>query len=162
VAHGGTCSTRDLEQVVCYSNDLIDSLKGFYVSKNSQRVFNVPTIIRVVDNLGNDDHVPQERGLVPYYVLGANDSDRRDLQVGQILNVEIEVDPTFDPTSYVVTWQHRLIEIGRGALLNIPITISHVGETCLFECYVTSSKDWHRYGHWDDQLSLIYRVLPPV
>jgi hypothetical protein len=32
VQHGGTISSRDLERCICYSNDLIDGIKGFFVS----------------------------------------------------------------------------------------------------------------------------------
>jgi hypothetical protein len=38
LAHGATCSVRELEQAVCYSNDLVESLKEFFVSQNKQRL----------------------------------------------------------------------------------------------------------------------------
>src|SRR5947209_14230771 len=43
LAHGGACSGRVLEQCVCYSNDVIDSLKAHFLEVNLSREFNVPT-----------------------------------------------------------------------------------------------------------------------
>ena len=56
LAHGGTCSDRDLERSICYSNDVTDFIKTHFRRKGMEKEFNVPTFIRVSDNRGNEFH----------------------------------------------------------------------------------------------------------
>lgn len=161
LAHGSTCSVRELEQAVCYSNDLVDSLRGFYVSQNRQRVFNVPMITKFVDSLGNELHPPLDRD--DHVVFSPkHHGGYRDLEVGQTLDIEVEVDQTFDPSGYVILWDQSINRIGTGHKLTLPITVKHVGEDLHIECRVRSNKEWHRLGMDDDRLLVVYRVLPPA
>jgi hypothetical protein len=94
IAHGGTCSGRDLEQCVCYSNDLIDSLKAFFRTQNMARTFNVPTFVRAVDNRGNEFHLSpnaDDQGqFIDVRIKGTGD-----LHPGDELVIEAEVDQSF-------------------------------------------------------------------
>lgn len=156
-AHGGNISTRELERAVCYSNDLIDSLKGFFVSQNSQRLYNVPTIVRMVDSQGNDfqpSEIEKAIGMAPKH---------DQLQIGQTLLIEVEVDATFDASEYEIEWSIAFGgSIGKGSRLQLEIKLEHVSEMMIIACQVTSKKVWHRKGTYDDRWQMFYKVLPPV
>ena len=157
-AHQGTCSLRDLEQCVCYSNDLIQSLAAFFAAKNMQRLYNVPMITRVVDNRGNELHPPLEgRKHIVWNVRGANG----DLRVGDTLAIEIEVDESFPNDSYQVRWRTHVGDAAQGLQFTFPIEIRHVREQFIVVAEVVSNKPWHRLGNIDDKLFATYRVLPP-
>jgi hypothetical protein len=161
LAHGATCSVRDLEQCVCYANDLIDSIKVFFVTQNQQRLYNVPLIARVVDTRGNELHPSPDEENVVWWL---RDSITGSLTIGETLGIEIEVDPTFDPASYKVQWRTGGLTGDRseGRRFSLVIAERHVTSLFVVNCTVISDKTWHRYGSFDDQLNIAYRVLPPT
>jgi hypothetical protein len=160
LAHGGTCSERDLERAVCYSNDLIDSMKQHFKEQNMERQFNVPTFIRVVDNRGNDFHL----SLGPDHQLHYIDVRKRgngDLYVGDELVVEAEVDPNF--TGYAIDWMTFKHDTGKGSPMRLKIGMKHVGLELIVRINVRSAEQWHRlHSELDDMIELRYRVLPPT
>jgi hypothetical protein len=158
LAHGGACSDRDVERAVCYSNDLIDSIKLHFNGQNMAREFNVPTLIRVVDNKGNDFHLkPSPHG----HDIDVRAQRNGDLHVGDSLLIEVEVDPSFSNFSI-----HWLIlstnEVGDGSPLHLEIGTKHVGTVMIARIRVKSAEEWHRFGDSDDYIDLRYRVLPPI
>lgn len=159
LAHGGACSERVFQQSVCYSNDLIDSLKENYVEANLDKLFNVPTFTRVVDNLGN------ERRFVSPSEHGHRDVDFRtgpqgDLNVGDTLILEVEVDPSFK--GYTVKWHAFTGDSGEGLQWELPIQLKHVRADLTIRATVVSAENWHKlHGDVDDIMDLRYRVLPP-
>jgi hypothetical protein len=160
LAHAGTCSMRELEQCVCYSNDLIDALKSFFWSQNVQRQFNVPTFVRVVDSKGNDFRI----GIVEddrTHFIDVRSSGRGDLYPKETISVEVEVDQSFD--GWKVEWMTFKGDRGEGASMSLLIEPRHVGAEFDIRFVVTSPESWHRLtsGH-DDLLDLRYRVLPPI
>lgn len=44
LSHANAISVRQAEQVICYTNDVIDSLKSYYGNINMQSQYNVPLI----------------------------------------------------------------------------------------------------------------------
>jgi hypothetical protein len=158
LAHGGTCSDRDVERAVCYSNDLIDSIKQHFSEQNMGREFNVPTLIRVVDNKGNDFHLhPSPRS----HDIDVRDQGNGDLQVGDELLIEVEVDPSF--SNYSIDW--RILstnEAGHGSPMHLQIGPKHVGTVMIAQIKVKSAEEWHRFSDSDDDVILRYRVLPPT
>lgn len=159
LAHGGTCSERDLEQAVCYSNDLIDSIKGHLRSIGMTQQFNVPRFQRVVDNRGNDFHLtpgPNASGQFINVIERGNG----ELQVGDTLEIEAEVDPSFE--EFTVRWMTFNGDKGNFPL-RLFITPKHVGLTMDVRLEVISREPWHRlHNGIDDMVDLRYRVLPPV
>ena len=58
-----------------------------------ERTFNVPTFIRVTDSIGNDFHLtPNPDGMQFIDVVQRGSGQ---LNVGQTLSIEVEVDPSF-------------------------------------------------------------------
>lgn len=160
LAHGGTCSDRDHERAVCYSNDLIDSIKQHFKEQNMERQFNVPTFTRVVDNRGNDFHLAHDPGQNMHFV-DVRQQGQGDLYVGDELIVEAEVDTNF--TGYTIDWMSFSGDSGHGSPMRLIIGMKHVGLQLIIRFNVRSSELWHRlHGGIDDMVELHYRVLPPV
>lgn len=159
VQHGRVCTGRQLEQAICYSNDLIDSIKDHFRRNGLGREFNVPTFIRAYDNLGNNEHLaPGHHFRTSNFSAGSKGT----LHPGETLIAEVEVDPTFDPSGYTVMWWLKTgTERGHGAKAVIPLTNAHVRERIELQFQLRTHRDWHRTGTYDDVLDLFYKVLPP-
>jgi hypothetical protein len=159
IAHGGTCSERDLERCVCYSGDVVDSLKTYFREANLEQEFNVPTFIRMVDNKGHDVHFGTDRGT--HLFVSFLEKETGTLRHGDELQIEVEVDPTF--VNYKVEWMTFKGEKGSGTLFKVRLGDLHVGNSYDIRFTVTSDKPWHRMqGGNDDMLDIRYRVLPPL
>jgi hypothetical protein len=157
LAHGGTCSDRDLERSICYSNDVTDSIKAHFRMKNMEREFNVPTFIRVFDNRGNDFHFSPK----PHFqFVDVRATGKGDLYVGETLSIEFEVDPTFK--DFTIRWMTFSGDYDQSLPCTIKLAAKHVGVEFDVRLTVRSSLDWHRFnGGVDDMVDLRYRVLPP-
>jgi hypothetical protein len=161
LAHGGTCSVRDLERVICYSNDLVESLKDFFVSQNKQRLYNVPMITKLIDSRGNEFYPPSDR--TDFTAWFPRDQGVGDLEIGEVFSIEVEVDPTFDPASYKVQWTTFTPPRPpkQGTRFQLTISEEYVTERFILHCDVISDKPWHRLGASDDLVIIHYRILPP-
>lgn len=162
LAHANPISVREAEQVICYSNDVIDSLKGYFAEAGAGGEYNVPTVVRMSDNLGNVFHASQivrnstGSGGVPI-ALGP-------LRPGDVISVEVEIDASFPEDSYKIEWIVPRYEGPQlaGHKLVLPVTNRYVNPAFTFFCNVTSNKDWHRLGSYDDSVFLTYKILPPI
>jgi hypothetical protein len=85
--HANPLSVRMSEQVVCYSHDIIESIKVFYMQKNNEREYNVPQVVKITDSFGNVFHLNGSGSR------GINLHKRTDcyLYPGETLSIEIEV-----------------------------------------------------------------------
>ena len=159
LSHGGGCSTRQLEQAVCYSNDLADGIKAYFRMLGASRDFDVPAFLRFQDNLGNFTYLTPG----PYYrVVDFSTPGLRELSPDDTLVAEVEVDASFDPDFYeVVWWVKTSHEHGEGTAASIKIENRHVGERMELQFKLKTKADWHRGHDCDDVLDIYYRVLPP-
>lgn len=164
LAHANPISLRQAEQVICYSNDIIESLKSHYNEQGMGQEYNVPLILKVIDSFGNVFHRNQMREVVHGGIAEMlNTKPSNYLRPGDTLTIEVEVDPAFNPDEYTVSWHSDLGEnIPDGSKAVIHITPKHVKEMFAITCIITTGKEWHRLGHnIDDRLFLYYKVLPP-
>jgi hypothetical protein len=162
VYHANAISIRDAEQTICYTNDIIDSIKKYYIETNKQREFNVPTIIKYSDSLGSVDHLGENRpdfGIVLHKRHLA-------LRSGDRISIEIEVDSTFPPSDYTIKWMVPYFDstsFQNTNRITIEITDKHIGEHFYIQILVTSNKEtWHRFTDFDDRLAIMFKVLPPI
>jgi hypothetical protein len=161
VSHGRICSVRQLEQAICYSNDISDSIKEYFRSQNLTREFNVPTFVEINDNVGNSESISPSaffRGL------DLSGHGRKSLFPGDVLVVEVEVDPSFDGEPYQVEWWLKTRPGGRGTgpVARIEISNQHVGERMELQFKLRTAREWHRDSSgYDDVIDFIYKVLPP-
>ena len=164
--HSNPISLHQAEQVVCYSTEIIESLKQHYGAIGMQSEYNVPTILKFSDSFGNlclrNQMSPDAVGGV---MVDLSKQPTSVLSPGDVLTVEIEVDPAFDPTDYTIRWgcSTGFVEpIPSGPKTIIKIVTKHVAETRIITCHVVSNNEWHRMltGE-DDVLSVLYKVRPP-
>lgn len=102
--HSNPISIRALEQIICYSNDIIDSIKHYYKKNNMNEEFNVPKILKITDSFGNSQFREQ---FNPNNIRSPNISfidPNYYLYPGDKLKIEIEMDPTFNRDEYTIGW----------------------------------------------------------
>jgi hypothetical protein len=166
LSHANPISVHEAARAICYTQDVIASLKEHYATMNQQKEYDVPTIIRVADSLG---HVRHESELISTglgcFCDFSNEASGR-LHPGERLTIEVEVDPTYERSSYRFRWMtfHGTPPSSFNddvEYVTIEIDDSHVGRIFDVRCEVTSNKGWHRYGRHDDMVDLRYKVRPP-
>ena len=163
LSHANPISDRHAEQVICYCHDIIDSLKEYYFKMDKEREYNVPRIIKVTDSLGNTIHLNEIENLPLAWKL--NQDQKNDLRPGDTLGIEVEIDPSFDRSSYTIRWcinGKTINEYNNETKISIDIEVKHVRTFFYIGCFITSNKIWHKYGNWDDDIEIIYRILPPI
>lgn len=167
LAHANAISSRQAEQIICYSNDIIDSLKSYYRAMGMQETYDVPLILRVTDSFGNtftrSQFQPCHDGGI---MLMFFDQPHMHLRPGDTLTLELEVDPAYDPNSYSIRWTSTKPwqnEPATSAKVVIPISNKQVGQQFSVHCSITTNRDWHRmHMGADDFLMMYYKVLPPI
>ncbi|GAG32803.1 unnamed protein product, partial [marine sediment metagenome] len=162
--HANPISNRQAEQVICYCRDIIDSLKEYYEKMGEEKEYNVPRIIKVTDSFGNTIH-SNEFGDDPVSSWFLHKDHKNYLRPGEKLGIEIEVDPSFDHSSYTVKWDINSKSIEKftnETKISFEIDIKHVGGFFNVECRIISNKRWHKWRNWDDLVSIYYKVLPPL
>jgi hypothetical protein len=159
LSHANLTTVRQVERIICYSNDVIDSLKGYYIRMNQEKDYNAPMIIRVADSYGNEAIGEQirrnntGRGGCHWY--------HTDVFDGDTLSVEIEVDPSFDESEYTIEWVGVLGSINvTGKRLRVELTPNYIRHDYCFYAKVISNKSWHRCGDCDDCVSICYKIRP--
>jgi hypothetical protein len=165
LAHANAISIRQAEQITCYSNDVIESLKNYYRELGMQQTYDVPLILKVTDSFGNVFARNQCSNSASSGIsLNFMDKPNMFLQPSDTLTLEVEVDPAFAVDSYTITWTSTkpwLSTEFTGTRAVIPITDKQVGESFDVHCNIISNKTWHRLNGVDDRLILYYKVLPP-
>ncbi len=167
LAHANAISVRQAEQIICYCNDVIESLKKYYSELGMQQEYNVPLILKVTDSFGNVFTRSQfDRCHDGGIMLSFFDKPNMFLRSGDILTLELEIDPSFDPSSYILTWgsaKSFSTPIPDGSKAVIAITNKQVSQQFDIQCRLTTNKEWHRmHNGADDFLMLYYKVLPPL
>jgi hypothetical protein len=163
VAHLRACSVRELEQALCYSNDLADSIKAHFQATDMAKEFYVPVFVSFSDSLGNAGHFRPSEWHFRGEDLSTNVHKR--LFPGDVLTLELDVDPSFDPSTYSVTWRIKTHphDKGDGKKAVIPITEAHIGQRMEIQFKLVTTNSWHRSSDGsDDIIDLHYRVLPSV
>lgn len=157
LSHSNPISIREAEQVICYSNDFLDGLKLHYQHIGEEKMYNVPMIIRLVDSFGNEFAEEQ---------ISRNETGRgrckieHEIYSGDIISLEVFIDPSFDSNSYDVKWLVKN-SYSYGTKLVFRVDDSCVGVNFVIYCSVISKEhSWHRCTDVDDSISIIYSVLP--
>ncbi len=166
LSHGNPISIRQAEQIICYSHDIIDSLKQYYQEENKNMDYNVPRIIQASDSLGNSVFAQQMSRCSGFCGLfWALDRDTKNyLYPSDRLSIEVEVDPAFSDNTYSIEWnttgarRHAC----KGKRFELEISEQDVGENFEIHCSIKSNKEWHRFNGYDDGLIIRYKVLPPI
>jgi hypothetical protein len=163
LAHANSISLRQAEQVICYTGDIIESIKKYYKENNMAEEFNVPLILKLTDSFGKSYH----RSQFDDYAGGGifKNLSNYSIRQGDTLFFEVEIDPTFLEDEYEISWLiiKNNKEISNSPKAVITMTEKEVGMHLQIQCSVTTNKNWHRMGSGeDDILILMFKVLPPV
>ena len=167
LAHANPISLRQFEQVTCYTGDIIESIKCYYSNRNMSEEYNVPLILKVIDSFGNTLHRDQFQKVYDGGIFkNLAEEPKYYLRSGDVLTIEVEVDPSFSEDEYEISWFAsngfgNPIQNGRKAV--IELTDNQVAIQYSVQCHVKSKKTWHRLSLGvDDFLMYVIRVLPPV
>ncbi len=160
LSHANPISLRQVEQVICYSGDVISSLKGYYKTMSRNQDYDAPRIIRLTDSLGHVAHCRTEpaAGLQFDY---SNDPSGT-LTVRDVVTLEIEVDPSFEEEGYTVTWSAGPVYVSqeKANKLTFEVTDAHVAQQSVISVRIKSKKPWHRFQSDDDVWNVIYKIIP--
>lgn len=158
--HANPISIRMSEQVICYSNDIIDSLKEFYQMTNKEKEYNIPTIIKFSDHFGNTYHKGNtDSSHIP--VLDFTNKKEYVLYPGDQIKIELEVDPSYEGKCHFRFGGLR--DWSEDNCLLYTLKLSDVKYALVIHCQVKSDKPYHVQGGFcDDQISVRYKILPPI
>jgi hypothetical protein len=166
LAHANPISLRQAEQVICYTGDIIESIKNYYIKHNMETEYNVPLILKATDSFGNSFHNNQCGTFGGGGILKDLSTDSQFyLRPRDTITLEVEIDPSFPRASYEICWYLAGMSIpdSNKPKITIEITEKEVSTQLQIKCNVTTNKDWHRLsGGMDDFLMFIYKVLPPI
>jgi hypothetical protein len=156
-ANAATISHHDAERVLCYCSDIIASLKTYYSKMSSLDKFPAPVFTRYSDSLGTVWHPnpPSDHRVI----------EEPHLYAGDEIRFEVEVDSSFDPSEYEITWMVTGIhpgEKGHGTAFNLKLAPKHVGQQFGLQVSLKTKKEWHRLQNVDAYLTMNYVVLPPL
>jgi hypothetical protein len=154
-ANGVTLTLHEAERALCYCNDLITAIQNHYTGENMADKFPAPMFTRISDSQGNvcypSDHRPNFYGKDP-------------LRCGDTIRFEVEVDSTFAPSEYEISWVVNNIsngQTGTGPIFSVVLDERHVGVQFAVSAELRSHKPWHRDQNFDALAVLRYEVLPP-
>lgn len=157
--HGHACGVRALEQCVCYSNDLIDACKAFFMKINKERQYDAPTFTRFTDSNGNIFHVTAPEGQNS--IFDAREGANGTLHVGDVVTFEVEIDESYPPEGYKIQWEAFYgRQLSEGSTFKVEVTNRNVSQHEEIRAALISNKNWHRSGSNDDFIIVKYRVLP--
>ena len=158
---------RQAEHVICYTHDVIDAVKSHIKELNMEKEYNAPTIIKISDSNGSVFHESQiRRNSTGRGHIEIKQDKSTWLRAGDIISIEVEVDPSYASNEYSVLWTYTNPSPEhsgyRASKIAIKILEEHVNEVFTVYCSVISNKPWHRCGDVDDCVGLTYKILPPV
>jgi hypothetical protein len=79
--------------------------------------------------------------------------------------MEIQIDPTYSDNEYTIKWRighSEVSEFENCKSIKIEFNNKHVNNNFAIDCTVISNKDWHRNGYYDDYMSCMFKILPPL
>jgi hypothetical protein len=162
LSHSNPISIRQAEKVVCYTNDVIDSIKDEYKRRHEFMEFNVPSIISYSDSFGNKFYRKDMDIDASYLLVNLS---KFPIRCGDRLKFIVEVDSTFDMNEYSINWDWPMISSHDENNTHegvFSVEKTHVGEIALLTFTLSSNEEWHRYNFYDDKLIILLRVLPPM
>lgn len=157
LSHSNPISMHQAEQAICYTHDFIEGVKSYYKKKGEEKMWNVPSIIKIKDSLGN----------VFENFTSNNDPEviriPQNLNCGETYSIEVDVDPSFSSSEYDIVWEfdHFKKDFKNNKKISITFTPKDVGELFAINCEIISKKEWHKYNLYDFRALICLTVLPP-
>lgn len=158
LAHANDITSHQALRVMCYSSDVIESLKSFYARNNLAQTYNAPSFLRVWDDRNNNAQI--DKTDKPHLNFHATQ-----LRPGDIVQLEVQADESFPNDSYHIEWvvSRNWRKVGSGHRCTVTIENQDVSQDGLaIMATITSNLDWHRHGTADATFFVWYSVLPPI
>ena len=162
LSHTNPFSIRDAEQCVCYCNDFIECIKEYFIMTNQEKDFNIPTIIKVVDSLGNEYLIKEGRAGETLNIIDPNTNQKKTFFHNDKFSLDLTIDPSFDDTSYTLNWtpKNGMEVLNNGKKINVTITDTLIGDEVILWCRLITKNTWHRFLNYDQQLIVHFKALP--
>lgn len=163
LSHTNPFSIRDAEQCVCYTNDFIECVKEYFIMTNQDKDFNIPTIIKATDSLGNEYIIKEGRAGERLDLIDPATKRKKTFYHGEKFSLNLTIDPSFDDDSYTLKWMPKngLEVLNDGRNINVTITDELIGDEVVLWCKLTTKNGWHRFSTYDQQLIVHFKALPP-
>ena len=159
LAHANGISIRSMERILCYANDVIDSLKSHYRNIGMETDYDYPQILLLRDYRGRvwrRSEIPETKFNL---WLDLTDDASYHLRPGDELALEVEVDPAFDTNDRQIKWQCGDM-IADGPRLVFTVAEKHITQHLSIFCRVVVNRVWHRLPTGaDDLLVSVFKVL---
>ncbi|CAN7411123.1 hypothetical protein [Caballeronia sp. LjRoot31] len=155
LAHANSITAHQAEQAVCYADDVLASIKQYYVLRNMAQEYNVPRLLTFTDSLGHRREISSSResfGFTP----------APPLRPGDTISFEVEADASFDPAEYKIEWRVDATRTANGPHFALELKNEHVADMLLIAAQIVSSKKWHKHSGYDGRVEVWYQVLPPI
>jgi hypothetical protein len=165
LSHANPISVHDAYRVLCYSMDVVEGLKAYYARVNMANLYNVPTVVRILDSLGHLVYLSSSnRSLDGPAIVDYSRDEKSYLRCGDSISITAEVDPAFRPDQYEVEWSIANVGGPRiaGEKFQMVLSDRYVSTRFCVVCRVKSNQNWHKLGSCDDQIDIAYKVLPPI
>jgi len=162
--HANAISVREAEQVICYSKDVIDSIKNYYIKINMSEEFNVPLILKYKDSFGNVTFRNKFTGKTIDHssAISFKNIKEQKLRPGDYISIELEIDPSFSEDTYKVKWNPSTDPIQEGNTFKYKIRNKDIGEKFRISAKLITTNVWHKLNDFDDGLVISFVVLPPI
>ncbi|HEC0037777.1 hypothetical protein [Acinetobacter baumannii] len=164
LAHANPISLRQAEQIICYVNDILDSIKYRYKELGGEKMFNVPQIIQLTDSFGNifqrEQMAQASNGIIKIY-----DEKRFYQIIDTNIAFELEIDSSFPTEEYNITWKvvtSEGIDHFYGKRIDLLLKEKHISANLYIIAEVISNKSWHKHQTFDDKITIMLTVLPPA
>lgn len=159
LSHANSISIRDAEFILSFTTEHIESFKMFYSMVGKQREYNVPLIIKITDSFGN---VIIRKDFQNHETHDFSDDPKCVLRPGDTLSIEVEVDPSYTDAKYQFRFGGTNQDYSYNNKLIYVLQNHDVEKRKPIYCQIRSDKDWHKQYNMDDQVTIFYKVLPPI
>lgn len=164
LSHTNPFSVRDAERSVCYTNDFTDFVKQYFAAINMEKEFNTPSILKVMDSLGNENISDgnEPNGIMSISLADPSTKEKKIFYKGEQFSVTIEMDPSFDESDYDIIWTKKEgVEVHEnGKKIIVSIEDNLIGEEIVLLCSIVSHNPWHRYNGYDHRLLVRFKAIP--
>lgn len=156
LSHSNPISVRQAEQCVCYCNDFIDCVKLYFEKKGKEKMWNVPSITKINDSLGNEVLF---KNLKNPEVFLTN----KVFYVGESYTVWLTLDSAFNSSEYTIkgNLDNRSLTMSNNQII-VTFTEQDVSQEVFITLEVISNKTWHKYHYSDQRILIVLEVRPVI
>ena len=166
LSHANPITLKQAYRVFFVCGEVIESIKNRYKDLGVQNKFNVPLIQAYRDsfsrNAGPEEIRRMNNGEATLSFKFIKQNEWPEAFVGERIDFEVDIDPSFELGSYTVWWTIDAKKFGEGRSASIVLEDAHVGEHVRVLCWVKTDHEWHRLNNCDDVLYVNLKIFPSL